>query len=143
MNKTFCAMNQDEITALGASLRQIDQKLLKQKKDVERIWYQGDEPYFDLFFEQQNSEIIWFQFTLRGKSLCWGKENQILHTGKTNEFTPNDITYYAASKLVNFDRQIDWSFIELVEEILKSRKEEVIFKQALAILHNLRQSLIN
>jgi hypothetical protein len=42
-HKIITLMDQDEITALGASLRLIDQRLLTPAKEegTRRIWYQG------------------------------------------------------------------------------------------------------
>lgn len=128
-------MNQDEIAALGASLHRIDRKLLKPEKEVgkQRLWYQGDEPYFDLFFELKNSDIIWFQFTFRGKCISWSCESSALQTGITNELTMDDVNYYSASKLINNDSIPDREFIEFARSILQTRAEEPIFKKALIL----------
>lgn len=133
--KLEASMNQDEIVALGASLHRIDCKLLKPEKEFghQRLWYQGDEPYFDLFFEVKNNEIIWFQLTFRGKSVSWSCESSALQTGITNELTTDDVSYYSASKLINSDSIPDREFIEFARAILKSRTEESIFKKALAL----------
>lgn len=120
-------MDQDEITALGASLRRIDQNILTPR----RVWYQGGEPYFDLFVELRDEEIEWFQFTLRGKSLSWNKSGW--QTGITNEGSVNDITFYSASKLIKSDSQPDCTFIELVHSVLKSRADEHIIDKVLAL----------
>lgn len=126
-------MNQDEIAALGASLRPIDQKFLKKKMNIQRVWYQGEESYFDVFFEIQNHQIIWFQFTLRGKVLFWDGESFAFQTGKTNEFALSDGIYYSASKLICPDSQPDVDFIQLVQSILQTRTGEEIFDCALAL----------
>ncbi|HEY9706580.1 MAG TPA: hypothetical protein V6D48_00075, partial [Oculatellaceae cyanobacterium] len=51
--KIVTLMDQYEIATLGASLRQIDQRLLTPAKEegATRVWYQGGEPYFDVFVE--------------------------------------------------------------------------------------------
>lgn len=129
----YTAMDRDEIAALGASLRRIDQKLLKKNSSIDRLWYQGEESYFDIFFEIENNEIIWFQFTLRGKVLLWDRQNPIIQTGKTNELGIGDVGYYAASKLIKMDRKADRAFIKLVESILQTRSGEDIFDRVLTL----------
>lgn len=127
-------MNQDEIAALGASLHWIDCKLFKPEEvGCQRLWYQGEEPYFDLFFEIKNNEIIWFQFTFRGKCISWSCETSALQTGITNELKTEDVSYYSASKLINSNSSPDRDFIEFARSILQVRAEEPIFKKALAL----------
>jgi hypothetical protein len=127
--------NKEEIIQLGASLRPIEQRLLKQshKDGVTRIWYQGEEPYFDIFFDLKNDEIIWFQLTLRGKSLSWDIRRKGFHTGTTNELLIDDVSFYAASKTIEADDKADWEFIEAVKLILQSRSEEPVFSKALLL----------
>ena len=129
-------MDQHEINKLAASLRPIDPKILKQKKgnSTKRIWYQGEESYFDVLFELQGEEITWFQFSLRGRTLSWDKNNGQIQTGTTNELRPDDVTYYSASKLIKNDRQLDTDFINVVLAILKNRAGEPIFDRALALI---------
>lgn len=128
-------LDKNEIKLLGASLRAIEPKILKpcQKEDAVRIWLQGGEPYFDIFFELKNNEIIWFQFTLRGKSLSWHYHNSSLQTGVTNELNIDDVSFYAASKLIENDDISDEEFINLVKEILQTRGDEEIFAKALKL----------
>ncbi len=128
-------LSQSEIISLGASLRQIEQKVLKQKLNEGKlkIWFQGEEPYFDVLFELQNNEILWFEFTLRGKSLSWDRRKHKLQTGTTNELSINDASFYAASKTIDNDMQIDGDFIQLVKSILETRAKEEIFAKALML----------
>ncbi|WP_341527463.1 hypothetical protein WKK05_34060 [Nostoc sp. UHCC 0302] len=130
-------VNENEIASLGASLRPIEQKLLKQgnKPGLSRIWFQGEEPYFDVFLELDNDEIIWFQFTLRGKTLSWDRKKPGWQTGITNEFNINDVSFYAASKTIDNDHKIDGEFINLVKLILQTRTEETIFAKALELFN--------
>ena len=132
------AMDLNEIKDLGFSLRQIDQTLLKSGKDssIKRIWYQGDESYFDMFFDIQNNQIVWFQFTLRGKVLLWDKNQQFLYTGTTGELDPDDFNYYPSSKLIKIDSKVDIAFVELVRAILRTRSVEPNFEKALALFES-------
>lgn len=124
-----------EIEYLGASLQEIEPGILKKgyKKGASRVWYQGEEPYFDVFFELINDEIVWFQFTLRGKSLSWDRDKSGCQTGNTDEFKIDDVSFYAASKTIESDRVIDWEFVNLVKLILATRTDEAIFIKASAI----------
>jgi hypothetical protein len=136
-------MDSTEIAKLGASLRRIDQKLLTSESEQGglRVWYQGGEPYFDLFVELQEGEVVWFQLTLRGRAISWSKkrdrgaltEASCWQTGQTNELQTDDLTFYAASKLIERDRQVNRSFLDLVYAILKTRSGEPIFDQILAL----------
>jgi hypothetical protein len=129
-------MDQDEIAALGASLRLIDQRLLTPAKEegTRRVWYQGGEPYFDVFVELRQGKIEWFQFTLRGKSLSWNPQIADWQTGRTNEMRTDDIAFYPASKLIESDKQPDAQFIELARSILQTRAGEDIFDLVLTLL---------
>ncbi|MBD2353447.1 hypothetical protein H6G41_02215 [Tolypothrix sp. FACHB-123] len=128
-------VHQDEIAVLGASLRAIEQKLLKQSENtgIKRLWFQGEEPYFDVFFELKNDEILWFQLTLRGKAVSWDNKKSKLQTGTTNELHDNDVSFYAASKTIENDIKTDWEFIHLVKSILQTRSDETIFAKALEL----------
>ena len=126
-------MDREEIEALGASLRPIDQKLLKKNGNIQRLWYQGEESYFDIFFEVQNNEILWFQFTFRGQVLVWDKQNPVMQTGTTNELGMGDVGYYAASKLIKLDIKTDQYFIKLTRSILQTRAGEDIFDRVLTL----------
>jgi hypothetical protein len=127
-------MAQDEIAALGASLRKIDQRLLTPAKEgTTRVWYQGGEPYFDVFAELRQGKIEWFQFTLRGQSISWNSRVSGWKTGITNEYRGDDITFYSASKLIESDKQTDLAFVELVCSILETRSGEELFDQMLAL----------
>ncbi|WP_017720682.1 hypothetical protein [Kamptonema formosum] len=136
--KMGATMNQKEIAALGASLYRIDPKLLRAEKDSRqiRIWYQGDEPYFDVFFELKDGEIVWFQLTFRGKCVSWNQEQSRLQTGKTNELMVGDVSYYSASKLIQNDSTPDWELVEFARSILQSRAGEPVFARALALLES-------
>jgi len=140
MNQTsghtiITAMDRDEIAALGASLRKIDQKLLTPTKEegTTRVWYQGGEPYFDVFVELRQGKIEWFQFTLRGQSISWNSRISGWKTGVTNELRGDDITFYPASKLIESDKEPDLAFIQLVAAIVQTRAGEDIFDQMLAL----------
>ncbi|MDY7016089.1 MAG: hypothetical protein SVX43_21330 [Cyanobacteriota bacterium] len=136
-------MDSSEIAQLGMSLREIDRSLLTTESEWGgvRLWYQGGEPYFDLFVELKEEEVIWFQLTLRGRVLSWKKnlsrqpqtDRVGWHTGRTNELQIDDATFYAASKTIQRDRQPDCSFAELVYAILKTRAGENVFDQILAL----------
>ncbi|MDZ7957300.1 MAG: hypothetical protein RMY34_05255 [Aulosira sp. DedQUE10] len=128
-------LNKDEIIALGTSLREIEQKLLKKSQEtgITRMWFQGEEPYLDVFFELKENEILWFQFTFRGKSVSWDNKKAQLQTGTTNELSCNDVSFYAASKTIENDIQPNSDFINLVKSILQTRSDEPIFSKALEL----------
>jgi hypothetical protein len=135
MYNTNQIIDQNEIITLGKSLREIQANLLKQnsQEGFKRLWFQGEEPYFDVFFETQNDQITWFQFTLRGKTLSWDNSKPGWQTGVSNELKINDVSFYAASKLIENDTEIDWEFINLVKSILEIQSHEQMFIKALEL----------
>lgn len=137
-NKIIKLMDQEEIAELGASLRPIDQRLLTpaKEKNKTRVWYQGGEPYFDMFIELEDGKIKWCQFTLRGKSISWNSPTSGWQTGITNELQADDVTFYPASKFIESDRQLDQEFVELAHSILQTRASEEIFDKILALFEN-------
>ncbi|MEC4812150.1 MAG: hypothetical protein SAK29_02540 [Scytonema sp. PMC 1069.18] len=138
MYKRYKVLDKEEIASLGASLRAIEQKWLKTGlSQGRRMWFQGDEPYFDIFFELNNNDIIWFEFTLRGKSLSWCQTTG-WQTGSTNELKIDDVSFYPASKTIENDSKIDGDFINLVKAIFQTRAEEEIFAKALTLLNSYR-----
>jgi hypothetical protein len=58
---------------------------------------------------------------LCSKSISWCSKKPILKTGITNEIVSDDISFYAASKIVKNDHDRDQKFIELVKSILQTR----------------------
>ncbi len=128
-------VEKEEISYLGASLQEIEPGILKKghKQGATRVWYQGEEPYFDVFCELINDEIVWFQFTLRGKSVSWDKDKSGWQTGNTDELKINDVSFYAASKTIDNDSAIDWEFINLVKSILTTRTDQAVFVKVLAL----------
>lgn len=120
------------IAELGASLRRIDPRFMKSSQrhpGATRTWYQGKEPYFDLVFETEADQVIWFQITLRGKSLSWDRDQPaLLQAGETNELdVPAEVNYYSASKTIEGTADIDHEFLDLVIALLKTRPQEALF----------------
>jgi hypothetical protein len=129
-------VDQRDITALGESLRRISQKFMKtgQSSGSTRVWYQGGEPYFDIFLDVKNEEIQWFQVTLRGKSLSWSRQSAKVQTGTTSDLDQSDQSYFAASKTIRGDTQIDTEFLNLVTAVLQTRPDEPFLEQMLKVL---------
>lgn len=137
-------MNREEIERLGASLRRINQNLLAHNPNLQviKVWYQGEEPYFDLFVELENQEISWFQLTLRGKAVFWDKSSDRWQTGNTNELHSYDLTFYAASKIIDSSDRIDQNFINLVSAIVSTRQGETIFDQLVALFQHQQAQIL-
>ncbi|HBB35272.1 MAG TPA: hypothetical protein DDZ80_24095 [Cyanobacteria bacterium UBA8803] len=131
-------MDLDEIARLGASLRQIDQRLLPAKQGITKVWYQGGEPYFDVIVELRQGKIEWFQFTFRGKSISWQPNFSDLQTGQTNELHTDDLTFHPASKLIENNQQKDVEFIKLACAILQTHTGEPFFDQILLLFEEKR-----
>jgi predicted nucleic acid-binding protein len=130
-------LNDSAIAALGASLRQINPHLMKSgdgSSTKQRIWYQGNEPYFDVTVEKTTADLTWFQVTLRGKVLSWRLPDH-LQTGETDELdVPPEVSYYAASKTIRDGEQINWSFVKFVQAILAQRSDDPVLAEVSQIL---------
>ncbi|MDB9527282.1 hypothetical protein PN498_14880 [Oscillatoria sp. CS-180] len=130
-------LEESEITALGASLRPINPGMMKPTEGdtaKKRIWYQGNESYFDVTAEAIADQITWFQITLRGKVVSW-RSPDYLQTGETDEMdVPPDVAYYAASKTIRDGAAINWPLVETVQAILAHRPEETPLTQLNHIL---------
>ncbi|BAZ05803.1 hypothetical protein [Calothrix sp. NIES-3974] len=136
MQNPYQTLEKNEVMALGNSLREIKTQLVKQPSQtgIRRVWYQGEEPYFDIIFELEEEEITWFEFTLRGKSASWDRRKKVWQTGMTNELQMHDVSFYAASKTIETDKLIDVEFLAVVKSILQTRSQEPIFAQVLQLL---------
>lgn len=130
-------LDSDEVQLIGKSLRRIKQSSihLQNDKHLIRIWYQGNEPYCDLFADRddQTGEIDWFQFTLRGFFVSWSRQHRHWLTGVTNEMESNDLLFYPASKLLKDDNATDLSFLEIVRLICEQRRGEELFDRILQL----------
>jgi hypothetical protein len=127
----------EDLVALGQSLRQIDPKWAHSANPAaeERVWYQGQEPYFDVMVERRGEGINWLQFTLRGRVLSWQASSNRIITGETEELdTPPLVTYYAASKGIRSETGFDAAFVKLAIAILRSRPEDGLLTSAADLL---------
>lgn len=130
-------VSDDDIAELGNSLRRIDGKWMKSGEvpSGERIWYQGQEAYFNLVVETDDLGIHWFQLTLRGKVLFWHRERKRIQTGETEELdVPPTLAYYAASKTIRDGAQVDEDFVVLGTKILRTRKDDSLLASIANIL---------
>lgn len=121
-----------QISELAGSLEKISQKQLKHQ--VVRHWFQGGEPYFDLFVNMLGEKLVWFQFTYRGRSICWSEQDPVLRTGVTTDYAMNDVSFYSATKTVRLDEEIDQDFLGFSKAIFSARRAESPFGLILNVL---------
>ncbi len=129
----------EDIQALASSLRQIDPSWTQHNRaeGVNRIWYQGQEFYFDLMFEMQGETISWFQFTLRGRVLSWKASSNRVETGETEETdNPPVVSYYPASKGIRSGAQVDRVLLDLAKKILHNRPDDALLMRMAEVLEN-------
>ena len=131
-------LDESAIAALGASLRQINPNLMKSgtaASEKQRLWYQGNEPYFDVTIEKTAETVTWFQITLRGKVVSWRYPNEHIQTGETDELdVPPDVAYYAASKTIRDGANVNWPFVESVQKILAQRSDDDVLSEVSELL---------
>lgn len=130
-------LDESAIAALGGSLRPINPDLMKAAEDnteKRRIWYQGNEPYFDVTIEVLGDTITWFQVTLRSKVVSWRSPSS-LQTGETDEMdVPPDVGYYAASKTIRDGALINWPLVESIAQVLAQKPDDSLLVQASELL---------
>ncbi|WP_008310566.1 hypothetical protein [Leptolyngbya sp. PCC 6406] len=127
-------MKLDEATiqTLGKSLSCINPELMKGDATgaSERLWYQGNEPYFDIIVERSQDEITWFQITLRGRVLSWRSGQDYLQTGETDELDVSaEAANYAASKTIRDGSETNWPLVKTVQAIVATRPEDPLLHQ--------------
>ncbi len=127
-------MKLDEATiqTLGKSLSCINPELMKGDATgvSERLWYQGNEPYFDIIVERSQEEITWFQITLRGRVLSWRSGQDYLQTGETDELDVSaEAANYAASKTIRDGSETNWPLVKTVQAIVATRPEDPLLHQ--------------
>lgn len=130
-------MTPADMARLGQSLRPINPLWLSQpeSRDRYRVWYQGNEPYFDVVVEYEGDAIDWVQFTLRGKILIWQAHNNHLSTGETEELNlPTPGPTYPASRCVRRHEDLNPAFVELVLAILQSQPQDDCLSQVATLL---------
>ena len=130
-------LDESAIASLSASLRAINPNLMKSAEgtpDKRRVWYQGNEPYFDVTIETLEKEITWFQVTLRGKVISWRPPDH-LQTGETDELdVPPEVAYYAASKTIRDGEKINWALVKSIQAIMAQRPDDDLLTQVSDIL---------
>jgi hypothetical protein len=127
----------EDIHHLGISLRQIDPSWTQNnlEEGITRVWYQGREFYFDIMFELRGDEISWFQFTLRGRALSWKASSNRIETGQTEETdSPAIVSYYAASKGIRSEAEVDRELLNLTKAILRSRSDDALLRRMAEVL---------
>lgn len=131
-------LNESAIASLGTSLRQISPNLMKSgdnASEKRRIWYQGNEPYFDVTVEKKGDDLTWFQITLRGKVVSWRRSQAHLQTGETDELdVPPEVAYYAASKTIRDGASVNWPFVKSVRAILAQQPHDEILVEVNDVL---------
>ena len=135
-------MTTADIAALGQSLRQINPDWTHPPDQVtgERVWYQGNEPYFDIVLELQGEALIWVQFTLRGQVLSWQAKTNRITTGETEELDiPPPVAFHAASRWIRSGETFNVDFVKLAIAILKSHPND----QRLAHIANVLSQSLN
>ena len=126
--ETFAAL---DAAMLGRSLRRIEGRGVE--KGVERVWFQGSEPYFDVHFELIDGELDWFQLTFRSHSVTWSRDDGRVVTGRTTEGRVDD-SPHPGSKTVRSDAQIDAALVSFARAIALSRAGEPHFDRIAGLL---------
>jgi len=127
--------DQEKAADLGRALRRIDDRIVRQDAQgkVKRSWFQGPEPYLDVFFEEGPRGLEWFQATLRGRCLTWDQAKGLVVTGHTNELSTND-PMHPASKMIITGDGLDRQVVEVVRWLFAARAGESPFDSASTIL---------
>jgi hypothetical protein len=127
-SESFANLDAD---ALGKSLRRIDGRGIQN--GVERIWFQGGEPYFDVHLELIAGELDWFQLTFRSRSVTWSRDNGHVVTGRTTEGRVED-SPHPGSKTVQTDGAVDAALVAFARKIVLARGDDGHFERIAGIL---------
>ncbi len=127
--------DREKAAALGRALRRVRDSVQKQDPAARtsRIWFQGPEPYLDALFEVSGEALLWFQVTVRGRSLTWDARRRRVSTGHTGELSAEG-PLAPASRTIAEDGQSDRRAVEAVAGILLARPGEFPFDAAAAVL---------
>ena len=127
--------DQGRTVEIGRALRRIDDRIVRQDAlgKVKRSWFQGPEPYLDVFFEEGPAGLEWFQVTLRGRALTWDQPKGFVVTGHTNELATSD-PMQPASKTITSAAVADRQVVQVVRWMFASRAGESPFDAAGTVL---------
>lgn len=81
----FTLPSLDEARALGATLRAVDERLLRAPAPgVRTHWYRGGEPYLDATVDEDRAGVVLVEVRVRGRFARWSRERGLV-TGGTDE----------------------------------------------------------
>lgn len=124
----------EKASQLGKALRRVRDSIQKQDPGgrTSRLWYQGPEPYLDVVFEVSGGTLLWFQVTVRGRSLTWERRRGVV-TGHTGELAVEG-PLAPASRTIADDREGDRDVARAVGFLLSARAGEFPFDAASAVV---------
>jgi hypothetical protein len=124
----------DEYRPLARSLRRIEDKYLKDPPaGREHEWFQGAEPYFEVYLERDGEGLAWFQITVRGHSVTYSREKGRVVTGYTRE-TEVDEAMHPASKIIDEHERLNQDTLRVAIRILEARADLPEFDEPIAKL---------
>ncbi len=109
-----------EIKRLAQSLRRIRQPTRPNSSTgMTKIWYQGNEPYFDLTVEiQDDGAIATLLLTLKGNFLAWNERSHRFSTGCTSQLDTPGVSYHAASTIMNQFNETNLTVFRQLQSLL-------------------------
>ncbi|HEY3449491.1 MAG TPA: hypothetical protein VGK67_24265 [Myxococcales bacterium] len=127
--------DREKAAELGRGLRRVRDSIQKQDPTgrTNRIWFQGAEPYLDAIFEVSGETLLWFQVTLRGRSLTWDAQRGCVVTGHTGELAVEEARA-PASKTIEADESGDRAVAQTIHWMLSARAGEHPFDGATAVV---------
>ena len=128
----------EDIVHLGQSLKSKNVFKNNPSSPVQEFWFQGGEPYFDVFISKEKQKIIWIQATFRGQFLeC---KNSSLTYGNTNDFQISS-QKSPASKKLQVESELNPEFVELIISMLEESDEYELLEQAAYVLEEALESI--
>jgi hypothetical protein len=114
-------LTQSHLKDLAQGIRLIPSNKNSDAESDISLWYQGNEPYFDIFLSIKNNKLFWFQVTFRGRFIEL-KNNQ-LTSGSTNEYMIDPDDHAPSSKMLSPEVELDIGLLKIIHSILEQRKE--------------------
>jgi hypothetical protein len=112
---------------LAETLRPVTYGMRQEPDGTHRLWYQGRERYFDVFFLLKDQRLSWAQFSLRGLVLSFDVSKRFLSVDQTDEMEQTAYAVSATRTLKPLAPALATRFTRIAMAIVAARAEDPYF----------------
>ncbi len=112
---------------LGLGLRPITFGIRPDEDGIKRLWFQGRERYFDVFFEIREQRLTWAQLSFRGLVLTFEGKTRALRVDETDEMQTSSYALSASRTLRPLPSEIATRFTRIAMAMVAARHEDPFF----------------